>query len=89
MKWAFRVAVVLGVLSSGASFAEEPTDVATKLAIVNDSEVGRSNRSETIDQRRDLEAQIDALQKEVRALKRQLAESPKYFDDPLSNPLSP
>jgi uncharacterized protein involved in exopolysaccharide biosynthesis len=89
MKWAFRVAVVLGVLSSGASFAKEPTDVATKLAIVNDSEVVRSNRSETIDQRRDMEAQIDELKEQVRALKRQLADSPKYFDDPLSNPLSP
>jgi hypothetical protein len=89
MKWVFRVAVVLGVLSSGASFAEERPDVATKLAVANASEVVRNNRSETIEQRRDLEAQIDALQEQVRALKRQLAQSPKYFDDPLSNPLSP
>ena len=89
MKWVFRVAVVLGVLGSGASFAEERTDGATKLAVTNASEVVRSNHPDTIEQRRDLEAQIDALREHVRALERKLAQSPKYFDDPLSNPLSP
>jgi len=85
MKWVFRVAVVLGVLNSGASFAEEGTDVARKLAVVNASEVEHCNRSEMIEQKRE----TDVLREQVRALKRQLAESPKYFDDPLSDPLRP
>ena len=41
------------------------------------------------DKAKALDAQVTELQKTVKALQAQLAKAPKYFDDPLADPLRP
>ncbi len=85
-----RAAVFLLAVLGGAVVAEEQSRPMTaQEAMAYAKRMDAKERSSLMDQTRQIDDQIAQLQAQVRTLQVRLAQSPKYFDDPLNNPLRP
>ena len=75
MKNGLRIGALLLALTAGGALAEDKQAAASP------------QQSQALAKK--LDPQIAQLQTELSSLMHQLAETPSYFDDPLSDPLRP
>jgi hypothetical protein len=90
MKTALRIGAVLFALSAGTAFAQDKKPAMTgKEAMAYAKKMDAQERQSMMEEAKKIDAQIATLQDEVKSLMHRLATQPKYFDDPLANPLRP
>ena len=90
MKNALRIGALLLALTAGGALAEDNQAAASPQQSKPVAErLDAQDRQAMIQRAKALDARIAQLQTEVSSLTHELAETPSYFDDPLSDPLRP
>ena len=90
MTSALKTTALLAPLLVGAVLAgEKSPEMTAQQAMAFAKKMDAQQRASLMQQARDIDTQIAQLQVQVKSLQTQLAKSPRYFDEPLSDPLRP